>query len=231
VGDAVLPRKVRSPQVANQPEPAVEEKPPLLDPPTFPDLNSGETESVADPPAAKTPVAETPLEKGAEAEKSEADPWAAPKVPTLGPRYQPVPDAGPRYGEVEKSEPEKASRTESKESAAVLSPPAPLRADPDVRPVGGETLAEEQPNRDSFGRVEASPEVSRIEKPQEAAARSSEPEEAAASRPWLPLLLALCALFASLGGNLFLGWTTVEARRRLRRLIHSVRDKPSVARA
>ena len=43
--------------------------------------------------------------------------------------------------------------------------------------------------------------------------------EPAAERPWLPLWLTVLALFASLGGNLFLAWITWDARSRYRSLL------------
>jgi hypothetical protein len=46
-------------------------------------------------------------------------------------------------------------------------------------------------------------------------------ETATAARPWLPLWLTIVALFASLGGNLFLGWVTWDARSRYRSLLGS----------
>jgi len=43
--------------------------------------------------------------------------------------------------------------------------------------------------------------------------------EAPAEKPWLPLTLTLLALFASLGGNLFLGWIAWDHRSRYRTLL------------
>jgi hypothetical protein len=45
----------------------------------------------------------------------------------------------------------------------------------------------------------------------------------AISRPWLPLTLSLLALFASLGGNLYLGWMTLDLRRRFRHFARGLR--------
>ncbi len=39
------------------------------------------------------------------------------------------------------------------------------------------------------------------------------------AKPWLPLWLAMVALFASLGGNIFLAWITWDARSRYRSLL------------
>ena len=38
-------------------------------------------------------------------------------------------------------------------------------------------------------------------------------------KPWLPFTLTLCALFASLGGNLYLGWITWDIRNRFREIV------------
>ncbi len=40
-----------------------------------------------------------------------------------------------------------------------------------------------------------------------------------ATKPWLPLWLAMVTLFASLGGNIFLAWITWDARNRYRSLL------------
>ena len=38
-------------------------------------------------------------------------------------------------------------------------------------------------------------------------------------KPWLPFTLTLCALFASLGGNLYLGWISWDIRNRFREIV------------
>jgi len=38
-------------------------------------------------------------------------------------------------------------------------------------------------------------------------------------RPWMPLFLTLIALFASLGGNVYLGWVALDSRRHYRRIV------------
>jgi len=53
--------------------------------------------------------------------------------------------------------------------------------------------------------------------PREQAAQSP-PTAPESAKPWLPLILTLLGLFASLGANLFLAWSTWDARRRYRAL-------------
>jgi hypothetical protein len=43
--------------------------------------------------------------------------------------------------------------------------------------------------------------------------------------PWLPLLLVSLSLMGSLGANLFLGWSYVDARQKYRALVHKTADK------
>lgn len=60
----------------------------------------------------------------------------------------------------------------------------------------------------------------REDTPDEKRAAGTSPE-----RPWGPLLAAVTALFASFGGNLFLGWTTWGLRTRYRQLVTRVRNR------
>ncbi|MGA2031069.1 MAG: hypothetical protein ABSG68_02330 [Thermoguttaceae bacterium] len=53
----------------------------------------------------------------------------------------------------------------------------------------------------------------------EAKPSADDQPSAAPARPWLPLSLALVVLFASLGGNIFLGWIALEVRARYRALV------------
>lgn len=50
-----------------------------------------------------------------------------------------------------------------------------------------------------------------------------DPNGQAPSRPWWPLTLCLLGLFASLGGNLFLGWVTADQRGKYRDLVERLR--------
>ncbi len=51
------------------------------------------------------------------------------------------------------------------------------------------------------------------------------PAATAEQRPWLPLLLVSLSLAGSLGGNLFLGWSYLEARQKYRSLVRKTADK------
>src|SRR3990172_2920279 len=81
-----------------------------------------------------------------------------------------------------------------------ISPPS------DVRPLTdfGEQAA-------SFVKQEVSPENPAPEHPD--VAEPKESEEAEPPKPWLPLTLALAALFGSLGGTLGPGWGAWDCRR------------------
>jgi hypothetical protein len=54
-------------------------------------------------------------------------------------------------------------------------------------------------------------------------------EEGEPDKPWLPLTLILFGLFASLGGNVFLGWITWDTRSRYRALLTVADDPASIA--
>jgi hypothetical protein len=43
--------------------------------------------------------------------------------------------------------------------------------------------------------------------------------------PWLPLLVVSLSLAGSLGANLFLGWSYLDARQRYRTLVQKTADK------
>ncbi|HUS38502.1 MAG TPA: hypothetical protein VMX74_03590, partial [Pirellulales bacterium] len=62
---------------------------------------------------------------------------------------------------------------------------------------------------------------------------TSEAAATTVARPWLPLMLSLLALCASLGGNLYLGWMTLDLRRRFRHFALGLRfhedDRRSMA--
>lgn len=56
----------------------------------------------------------------------------------------------------------------------------------------------------------------------------SKPLPAPASRPWLPLGLAVMALFASVSGNAYLGWIAWGAHHRYRELVTDIHTAPTV---
>jgi hypothetical protein len=50
------------------------------------------------------------------------------------------------------------------------------------------------------------------------------------TKPWLPLTVAMLALFASLGGNVFLGWVAWDSYNRSRPVVDKIeRRKPSLS--
>lgn len=51
-----------------------------------------------------------------------------------------------------------------------------------------------------------------------------DPNGQSPGQPWWPLTLCLLGLFASLGGNLFLGWVTAEQRGKYRDLVERLRN-------
>lgn len=95
-------------------------------------------------------------------------------------------------------------------STPVIEPaPRALAPDPASKPLGERQAAYLQPTV-----PKAKPEPKPAPEPPPAAAPSTE-----ASRPWMPLTLSLLALFASLGGNVYLGWITWDTRGRYREFL------------
>jgi len=45
-----------------------------------------------------------------------------------------------------------------------------------------------------------------------------------ASQPWIPLIAAVLALAGSLAGNLFLGWSYMDARQKYQSLVRRTAD-------
>ena len=87
--------------------------------------------------------------------------------------------------------------------------PASLVNDPSVRPVSAEPAAATAPSLPASAAKPAAP----VPTPTESA-----------PRPWLPLTLALFTLFASLGGNIFLGWVAHDTRARYGLLLRENRS-------
>ncbi|MCE9546532.1 MAG: hypothetical protein K8T25_13580 [Planctomycetia bacterium] len=86
--------------------------------------------------------------------------------------------------------------------------PGTLTRDPSVRPVFAERMDEVRPA------VQANLGAT-------SAAASKEAAEPA--RPWFALTITLLALFASLGGNVFLGWVAHDSRKSYRRQLEDAR--------
>ena len=91
-------------------------------------------------------------------------------------------------------------------SAAATAPPAPLPPNPASKPMTGQQAV--------FN--EAAP--AEKNSPAEVKPAGAIPLPSAA-KPWLPLWLTAVALFASLGANVYLGWITIDVRRRWRTLV------------
>ncbi|MCE9556192.1 MAG: hypothetical protein K8T91_22825 [Planctomycetes bacterium] len=87
--------------------------------------------------------------------------------------------------------------------------PASLVNDPSVRPVSTEPMASTAPSLPASAAKPAAP------------VPAATPETV--SRPWLPLTLTLFTLFASIGGNIFLGWVAHDARSRYGSLLRENR--------
>jgi hypothetical protein len=81
--------------------------------------------------------------------------------------------------------------------------PSPLQPDPQAAELTGAQVA--IPAQD--------PSAS----DQPAATSGSEP-----AKPWLPLTMTIVGLFASIGGNLYLGWVAWDARHHYRKLVHQM---------
>ena len=101
-----------------------------------------------------------------------------------------------------------ASRTTAPQKIAAneVSPPAApqrLAPDPTVKPLRGQPATFVEPSS-------ASP----ADKPPTQTTVVATPEQP--PKPWVPLTFALLGLFASLGGNLYLGWIAWDTRKRCR---------------
>jgi hypothetical protein len=59
--------------------------------------------------------------------------------------------------------------------------------------------------------------------PSDAVPPGFDPNGQTPERPWWPLTLCLLGLFASLGGNVFLGWITADQRGKYRDLVQRLR--------
>jgi len=71
----------------------------------------------------------------------------------------------------------------------------------------------------------SSDDASKAATGEKSAAATKTPAVAESGKPWLPLTITLLLLFASLGGNIYLGWLNVEGRARYRNLLSQVQGK------
>jgi hypothetical protein len=89
--------------------------------------------------------------------------------------------------------------------------PHPLSPDPSIKPLAAQREVFKEPTTAPATALETQP--------------AAEPQPAAAEKPWLPLTLTLLGLFASFGGNLYLGWLVLDLRKRC----HSLLARPAGA--
>ena len=90
------------------------------------------------------------------------------------------------------------------------------------KPAEFQTASHAQNNQATGGQFEASPSDPEAETEPNGSIPEGDAEEP--SRPWLPLTAALLALFASLGGNLYLAWLNHDSRTRYRRLLNRMQE-------
>lgn len=160
---------------------------------------------------------------------SASDPRAG-YAPASGYSHQAVPAASdPRsYGAT--SVPPTSSFDRS--ASAIVQPPyaAPAAA-PYAAPAAPE-LAQLPPRTSGYGpvqpdyRVASAPTAAATALPPSPVASLSPTTSIppAADRPWTPFLLAMIALFFSIGGNLYLAWTALEFHTRYRNAIERLRS-------
>jgi hypothetical protein len=91
-----------------------------------------------------------------------------------------------------------------------LAEPAVFSTDPGGKPIDTQQAAFEQ-------KLDAKPK----DVDPEETVETSTPKKSEDSRPWLVLMVTVCALAASLGGNVYLGMLTRDARCRCRSLLGS----------
>ena len=100
--------------------------------------------------------------------------------------------------------------------------PGPFHPDPEARPLEHQHVGYNvKPKEAGQSPDDPSPEASRADD-----SPKSEPVDDGTVKPWLPLSLAMLGLFASLGGNVYLGWIAMGTRRRYHQLIVRRRDEP-----
>jgi hypothetical protein len=102
--------------------------------------------------------------------------------------------------------------------------PQELKTDPKIRPLpGGANVSFNDNGRKSTNTTQQ-PALKSSEKPPGAAAPKSQSsaEKAEPPKPWWPLMFTIVLLFASLGGNAFLGWVAWGERNRSRGLLEKL---------
>ncbi len=90
-------------------------------------------------------------------------------------------------------------------AASQPAPPHPLPLDLTMKPLVSQQEVFKEPT--------AAPPVATEPK------SASEPQSSTPERPWLPLIFTLFGLFASFGGNLYLGWVVLDLRKRCQSLL------------
>jgi len=98
--------------------------------------------------------------------------------------------------------------------------PQPFSAPDEVQPVAKRVGFVEPSAKDTKSQASTAPQVDlpKIEHPSHETAEADPP-----SRPWWPLTLVSLVLFASLGGNAYLGWMFAGTRSRYRSLLSRTR--------
>jgi hypothetical protein len=93
-------------------------------------------------------------------------------------------------------------------------PPHHLSPDPTVKPLVGQQAVFKEPTPSPAETTDSNP--------------ASEPQSPTPAKPWLPLTFTLLGLFASFGGNIYLGWIVLDLRKRCRSLLgrHVGTDAP-----
>ena len=156
----------------------------------------------------EVPVAPLPDETGSQAKANEKS-TSAPRIPDWG-----IVNKGNAAPTIEKPAPGKEN------TASASAKPAPFNA---KSTSFEKTNASQEPSPSDVMPKENNPP--QPEKTAPVASRANEEP----ARPWLPLTVSLLALFASLGGNVYLGWLHVESRAKYRRLLERLQHETTSA--
>jgi len=150
-----------------------------------------------EPPGASAEPSETPLR----AEPARSWPRESPLFPSEGP-------IRPR------EEPRQSAPTPSWPTANAPLEPLPSSGPPAV-PRTLDAVPASKPLTDGQVVFASTDPIA----PKAEESQAEEPDAKGPGKPWFPLTLALLALFASLGGNVFLLWIAGDFRRRYRELL------------